>query len=782
MIRQNIILGDYVYVADLSVAGEDRSYMPVHKNFVMIKNSNVLNDVVYDTEVYFIEKEIIDECVLDDGSIDTELLGTKIVFPMVGTKLTGYSSDHKSFNDNFSEDSFRYGIDIYKIYDKHYNETLITCDRLRIYFPTTKPKLNAIICVSTYINNIKFYFVCKRLDKYSIQSETEFTVDHTSYSEFVDIYVPNIDFLFKRNNLYAIETSNINEVKQTFTHNFSDTSSVAVNVVLGPKFENNVFNSVIRLSLSTYRKHEIVFNLNDELEYTQTYKTGIKRYKIDKETLSYNLLTISNIKNEIIEANPDVDIVFDLNESKFVYFLSVNYVYAYDGVHDYNLIPCKHQEFLFETSIDGLYYNFETTIVQPDTDNLFCVIDDEKYPISIGLSKYRYRNEIENITELQTLVLPFSIEPVVDPEYSIVQYKKVFIDNNKLIGDSHINASLTVVLYPYSGLDTFNKVYLMDEVLEANADTFTRDLKFDLGSSIQFNVETGATVVKSVFSYPGNTKTIWESYCEHFRTNPLDYLYYEPNEDGEDYEIDTTIELIGYRLEVATDKGFSHIIYALDKNIDMNSDGAYFIDNFEFELSGIFDSWDNVPNMIVIRTMFIDKMLRNTFISNNVYLSKEKIKYLINDEKQKRTLSLVDMQADVNAVKNNDNDMDLTKFNFIDKITCVVSKTEETNSVGSTNSTPKIIYKPVFYRVTTLQNIKIKEGLNQNIGINLSDLMTKVETFKLMIDDIEYVETARNDVYVIFNINGGEIKKTSGLYSILNQDDEFISTGSWTTY
>ena len=60
--------------------------------------------------------------------------------------------------------------------------------------------------------------------------------------------------------------------------------------------------------------------------------------------------------------------------------------------------------------------------------------------------------------------------------------------------------------------------------------------------------------------------------------------------------------------------------------------------------------------------------------------------------------------------------------------------------------------------------------------------MTKVETFKLVIEDTEYVESARNDIYVIFNINAGEIKKASGVYSILNQDDEFISTGTWVTY
>ena len=780
MIRQNIILGDYTYIADLFVAGEDKSYEPVHKKFVMVRNSNVLNDIVYDTEVYFIEQEIINECLLEDGHIDAKLLGTKIAFPINGAKLTGYSSDYEAFNDNFSEDSFVYGIDISQICDKNYNPAFVTCDRLRIYFPVIKPKLNAIVSVSTYINNVKFYFVCRPINKYEVNSETEFTVDHTNYSEFVDIYVPNIDLLFKRNNLYAIETSNVNEVRQTFEYEYPDESSVTCNITLGPKVKDELLHNSINLSLSTCNQKEFEFALRSENpNFLQMFKTGTRKFKINKDVLSYNLLTILNIKEEIIEANPDVDITFDISEGKYVYFLTVNYVYLYNGI-DYDLLPCEHQEFLIPIESDNVYYIFETTLSQIDGfEKLYYIIENEEYEINIGMSKY---DGYRNIIELQTLVLPFSIEPVIDNEYSTVHYKKVFIDNNRQIGDNHINASLTVVLYPYSALDTFTNVYVMDENLETNSDTFTHDLFFELGASIQFNVETGATVIKSVFTYPDTTKSIWESYCNHFNVSPNDYIYYVPNEDSEDYEIETSIDLIGYRLEISSDKDFYHIIYSLDKSIDMGSDGAYFIDNFEFDLSSIFDSWDNIPNVLTIRTMFIDKLLRNTFISNIVYLSKEKLKYLINDETKHRTLSLVDMQADVNAVKNNDDDMDLTKFNFIDKITCVVHKDEEYTTVGSTNSTPKIIYKPVFYRVTTLQNIKIKTGLNQNIGINLSDLMTKVETFKLVIEDTEYVESARNDIYVIFNINAGEIKKASGVYSILNQDDEFISTGTWVTY
>lgn len=784
MIRQNIILGNYTYIADLFVAGEDNDYIPVHKKFVMIKNNNVLNDIVYDTEVYFIEKDIVDQCLNTDESIDTDKLGSLISFPILTSELTGYSSDYKVFNENFNEDSFKYGLDIYKIYDNKYEEAYVTCDRLRLYFPTTKPTLNAIVCATTYMSNVKFYFVCREVKHFKINSETEFTVGHTNYSEFVDVYIPNIDLLFKRNNLYAIENANINEVRQSFENELGN-GSVSTNITIYPNTDKDSevikVHNTLKVNLVTTKEHNVEFTIYNSNDFNKTYKTDLRRFQINKEQLAYNLLTIKDIKHEILEANTEIknNIVFETSDSAKTWFLTVTYVSEIE--QQYELQSCEHQELLTEIQDSMPYHSFECVIGDiDDSTNLWYVIGGKKEELNITLSKYI--NDIDNIVELQTLVLPFSIEPVADPDDLSVKYKKVFVDNNKLIGDEHINASLTVVLYPFSEYDTFNKTYTLDEELDANSDTFTHDLTFRLGSSIEFNNETGATVVKSTFTYPKAKGSIWEAYCEHYNISGQNYLDWEPDEeDSEEYEIDTTIEQVGYRLEIATDNNFAHVVYAVDKSIEQ-TDMAYFIDDFEFNLSGIFETWDNIPELLVVRTMFIDKLLRNTFISNVVYLPKEKIKYLIKDEARHRALSLVDMQANPNEVKTIDSVMDLTKFNFIDKITCVVNKKDETQVVGSTNNSPKIVYKPIFYRVVPLASIKIKAGLNQNIGINLSDLMTKVESFKLIIGDTQYIETARNDIYVIFNINAADLTGTAGTYSITNQDDEYISSGTWQTY
>ena len=43
------------------------------------------------------------------------------------------------------------------------------------------------------------------------------------------------------------------------------------------------------------------------------------------------------------------------------------------------------------------------------------------------------------------------------------------------------------------------------------------------------------------------------------------------------------------------------------------------------------------------------------------------------------------------------------------------------------------------------------------------------------------VKTVKN-IYVLFNINAALLNSTAGTYAILNQDDEFISDGSWYLY
>ena len=57
--------------------------------------------------------------------------------------------------------------------------------------------------------------------------------------------------------------------------------------------------------------------------------------------------------------------------------------------------------------------------------------------------------------------------------------------------------------------------------------------------------------------------------------------------------------------------------------------------------------------------------------------------------------------------------------------------------------------------------------------------MTKVETFKLLIGNNEYIEYGRNNTFVIFKINSAKLNDASGRYIITNEDNEYISDGTY---
>ena len=69
--------------------------------------------------------------------------------------------------------------------------------------------------------------------------------------------------------------------------------------------------------------------------------------------------------------------------------------------------------------------------------------------------------------------------------------------------------------------------------------------------------------------------------------------------------------------------------------------------------------------------------------------------------------------------------------------------------------------------------------MKQKIGINLSEYMTKVSIFKLIIGENEYHEYGRNDIYVIFEVDANMIEGTTGVYHIVDASETYISSGIW---
>ena len=52
----------------------------------------------------------------------------------------------------------------------------------------------------------------------------------------------------------------------------------------------------------------------------------------------------------------------------------------------------------------------------------------------------------------------------------------------------------------------------------------------------------------------------------------------------------------------------------------------------------------------------------------------------------------------------------------------------------------------------------------------------------MVIDGVQFIEIGRNDAYVLFKINTGLLTNSDGTYDIMDQDDQYISTGNWEKY
>ena len=251
--------------------------------------------------------------------------------------------------------------------------------------------------------------------------------------------------------------------------------------------------------------------------------------------------------------------------------------------------------------------------------------------------------------------------------------------------------------------------------------------------------------------------------------------------------LETKTDFLGFRVVLSSDKDFTNIIYDNNVTIDFAD-----LDDFAFELNNVFKHWVELPEHLVARVTFIDRFLGIQLNGNPVVITKEWFKYMIDDDGIGRLDGWETVNEKYNTAITEDGIYDMReielnedKVNFLNNITCIIRK-EDTNvtNAETTNksATPRVLYRPVFYRVSDLQNIQIRARVKQKIGVNLGQFMTKVETFKMSIDGKEYVEYARNDVYVIFEILASQLSSASGTYDIVNQDDEYISSGAYTVY
>lgn len=788
MKRQDITLGNTNYIIDLYDAYEDMGSSPHFEKFLMLRNGVLENGIYDDTNIMFIQKSIVEEYANNDNSIDVSQLTNVIVFPISNGTIS-YSDKFTEFSQNFNERTFKIGNNLEKIYDSNFEEASIICDKIRIWIPTVKAKLNAIIDVESFINDIRVHLVCKKSNSCELNAYGEFKYDRDTYSEYIELYMPNISDLFKKSKYYFLDSYNISGIKKrtvlTFLDNVEEsyTSHVYRRKLEfetveedGDEIPENNEDNVTRIL--TYKKPKslvVAKDITKELVKKTTAKNVLydEILTIDQQTLtgenglSYKLSVIANNGRTAskYKVSIDEDNVINYKDNPIASSIEINDINSLEGKSISIYDNEDNEIYEIEISNNDLLYDSNNVYSSMNVFTLSSYIEKhDEYDVPV------YNENLDNIT-------------------TVYANDKIYYEEINSLSSKTFTPPIKVIMYPYYGYDVENDIYLMTEDENLNLDVFSIDYHIILQNSYKFIPEDesdndnkyfkGSLAIQSRFIIPeiyGNNlddEILNEAYLNMVKEKS--YVSYLKEDD--DYD-DNTDEIIpeginkcGFKIDISTDINFKNIVSYDIVNIDIENEMKV-ITNLDYTISirNLNVDWKSYPDFLAVRVTYYDRHTCTVISGNYMMITKEVFKYILNTNEGRRL-----------NIKNDTHD----DMYFIDKINCtVVKKSNENQSAvqSGQRGTSKILYKPIFYKAKDLEQIKLKSGLTQNIGLNLSSMISKVDTFKITIADKEYVEIGRNDQYVIFKINALELSGSAGQYNLLDQNDEYISDGTWYLY
>ena len=326
--------------------------------------------------------------------------------------------------------------------------------------------------------------------------------------------------------------------------------------------------------------------------------------------------------------------------------------------------------------------------------------------------------------------------------------------------------SLNVTLYPWKSISD-NGIFTINKYAKPASCYFVDDFKMSIKASFEFI--NGTISVVGRFCYPESFSSIESAWQRIYST---DFSKYKSlSEKAKDYEdlkeiLGDSLEMVKYTCIVSSDYLSKNIIHEEISYSDR-------VDDFLFPMKDLFSKWSQVPDNVYVRLIMEDRAIGKNCSSPTVLFTKDKLKYTINEQQYTR-LSIKKKETDID-------DMNKENFNFISNINCrIVKSNDDKQQIQKNSVQPRIIYKPIFFKVQDLQNIVLRSNMSQNIGISLSSYVNKVDEFILSIGENKWHESSRTSSFVIFNVNSKLINEATGKYDILTSDNEYLSTGNYT--
>lgn len=520
---------------------------------------------------------------------------------------------------------------------------------------------------------------------------------------------------------------------------------------------------------------------------------------------------INSIKYHWFVGKVDSSIIFndDKNNTKISYGIGKEQKIGNSSYSEYVSISVPNIESLFAKDIwvmfpsniwidDDILNNYLKFSVSENVKDMYV---PNKIIRKLTETEYNLLNPFEQIKCIQTSTDPIEYTyTTYDIKENSIQYVKLSLLMNKWsildgrnntkymkfdISSNTFSNNMNVSIYPYKQI--VNETYIMDKEMPASVCTFNSDNKINLKCNIGF-VDSKISIIGN-FTYKNSDSITFQDYYEKtYNVDLTKYKKYSNDVDEISVESSNDIdellqghkEMCGYIVMVASDIGFKNIIWT-------QSSYSNSVDDFAIPIIDLFTDWNQVPPNVYAKCIFIDRYIGLTISSNVKVLTKDDIKYTIIDTNETRSTNLVKLQEYDGFIPKqykSNNDIAMGQYNstfFIDNIRCnIIRNKEQQNNDYSRQSKPRVIYKPLFYRTEDSHVIKIRQNVTQNVGINLSKYMTKVDTFYMRIGNYDYMEVARNGIYIIFKVDAMKNQITTDKYDIIDTDGNYITTGSIT--
>ena len=340
--------------------------------------------------------------------------------------------------------------------------------------------------------------------------------------------------------------------------------------------------------------------------------------------------------------------------------------------------------------------------------------------------------------------------------------KKEYVENPYSIPEM---ISINVTLYPFESISDNGTLNTCKYAKPASC-YFIDDFKMSIKPSFEF--VNGTISLVGRFCYPKSFSSIESAWQRIYKT---DFSKYKSlSEKAKDYEdleeiLGDSLEMVKYTCIVSSDYATKNIIH---KEISYSDK----VDDFMFPMKDLFSKWSQVPDNVYIKLIMEDRAIGKNCSSPTILFTKDKLKYTINEQQYTR-LSIKKKETDID-------DMNKENFNFISNLNCHIIRNDDKNKIQKSSVQPRIVYKPIFFKVQELQNIRLRSNMSQNIGVSLSSYVNKVDEFILSIGNNKWHESSRTSSFVIFNINSKLINEATGKYDIMTSENEYISTGNYT--